>query len=147
MSGKTPASSPPGWGGQSDPGREEVPIYRYQTAKVAEVPVTGSADSRLVWFYCPNCDTTDGSRIFEVELEVVAPGEEELDTIAFQKRRRTIERVLTRITRDQAEQLLAAFSRKDNAGILTDICRAPEDPTRRLYDPSAARTRSGSEEE
>lgn len=122
--------TPPGGGTPKDPGREVIPIYRYQTAKLAEVKREGYPGPQLIWFYCPSCAARNDARIVEFELEVAVPGEEELDVEAFVHRRPTIVRLLARITREQAQQVLASFERKDNAGILVDVCRAPEDPTR-----------------
>lgn len=115
---------------RKDPGREVIPIYRYQTAKLAEVEREGYSGPQLIWFYCPNCAAREDSRLVEVELEVAVPAEEELDVESFVHRRPTIVKLLARVTRGQAQQILASFERKDNAGILVDICRAPEDPTR-----------------
>ena len=130
--------------GRKDPGREVIPIYRYQTARLAEIEREGYSGPRLIWFYCSSCAAREDSRLVEFELEVAPSPEEKLEVEAFVHRRPTIAQLLARITRDQAEQLLAAFSHRENAGILNDICRAPEDGTRVLYDPKATDRASGS---
>ena len=129
-------------GDQSDPGREQVPIYPYRTARLALVERAGYPRPQVIWFYCPNCSAAEDSRLVEIELEVALTGEEKLDATDFQRRVPTIAKVLVRITRAETEQIMTAFALKDNPGILLDICRAPEDPTRVLYVPEASAERA-----
>lgn len=116
--------------------RETISIYALQTARLAVVAREGYSGPQVISFHCPNCPTPEDSRLVEFELEVVDPVDQALDDVAFVRRNPTRVRLFVRVTRDQTEQILASFGRRDNADMLMDICRAPEDAVPRLVEPA-----------
>jgi hypothetical protein len=97
---------------------EYVRIPKQSEASLWMLRAPGNPEPRVVSFHCPTCRDPDSSRLVHINV----PTEPRYPRRKNARRRaKQPVRLLMHVTRDQIEQILADFGKKDNSSTLRAI--------------------------